>query len=207
MKQVRISSYKYGKRWRAKTKEWLVEYAGGSCQSCGYAKYRGNLAFHHISDKVDRLSELVRQTASWGRILSEVQKCVLVCHNCHGEIHAGLIPCPDIDYEARRARLSKLESSRPIPKSNRKRPCSWCKKMTSSASYCSGSCSSAARYGVQWPDDSELARLVLSLPISTIAKQIGVSDKAVSKRCKQRNISTPTVGHWVKIHGFGKRVH
>ena len=25
---------------------------------------------------------------------AELRKCVLVCANCHGEIEAGLIPCP-----------------------------------------------------------------------------------------------------------------
>jgi hypothetical protein len=27
----------------------------------------------------------------WDRVFAEMQKCVLVCGNCHGEIHEGLI--------------------------------------------------------------------------------------------------------------------
>lgn len=75
---------------RVKRKSLLVSLCGGSCQICGYKKCIANLAFHHIRDKKFNLQ--TRQlTRPFDDIIKEVVKCVLVCHNCHGEIHSAMI--------------------------------------------------------------------------------------------------------------------
>ncbi len=81
-------------RRRKKIKEMAVMYKGGKCEFCGYSKYLGALEFHHINpeDKSFGLS-LDGLTRSWARVLIEVDKCILVCSNCHREIHAGLVKC------------------------------------------------------------------------------------------------------------------
>jgi hypothetical protein len=74
-------------------KPWLkklVAALGGKCQICDYDKTIRNLAFHHLRDKKFSLSSRGFQYSE-KKILSEAAKCVLVCHNCHGEIHDGLI--------------------------------------------------------------------------------------------------------------------
>ncbi len=80
---------------RRRVKEMLVAEAGGQCSLCGYNRYVGALAFHHV-DPTTKLMGL----ASKGRALSiktlreEAQKCVLLCHNCHAEVEAGLLALP-----------------------------------------------------------------------------------------------------------------
>lgn len=76
--------------WRIRTKQKLVEYKGGKCLKCGYNKYFGNLTFHH-RDPLQKDFTISGQSISFDKLKSEVDKCELLCHNCHGELHAGLI--------------------------------------------------------------------------------------------------------------------
>jgi hypothetical protein len=80
--------------WRKRLKLKAVEYKGGACEFCGYAKCLRSLGFHH-SDQSQKDFSISRVTASWVRIKKELDKCVLTCANCHGEIHDGLIVLKD----------------------------------------------------------------------------------------------------------------
>ncbi|PIR43834.1 hypothetical protein COV24_00720 [candidate division WWE3 bacterium CG10_big_fil_rev_8_21_14_0_10_32_10] len=75
---------------RKKIKRMAVEYKGGKCEVCGYNKYIGALEFHHRdpSNKEFNLG-LQGMTRSWARVKKEADKCMLVCSNCHREIHAS----------------------------------------------------------------------------------------------------------------------
>src|SRR3989344_8576415 len=76
---------------RKKIKQKAVEYKGGRCQICGYSSYMGALEFHHLKPfKKEFGLGLNGLTRSWVRVKKEVDKCILVCSNCHREIHAGL---------------------------------------------------------------------------------------------------------------------
>ena len=67
-----------------------VEYKGGRCQCCGYNKYIGALEFHHINKNLkDFTISHIKSTSFNKKIQDELDKCILVCGNCHGEIHDG----------------------------------------------------------------------------------------------------------------------
>ena len=77
---------------RRKLKRMGVELKGGKCQICGYCKCIGALDFHHIGEGSKSFDLSSRGlTRSWSRIKEEIDKCVLVCANCHREIHAGVV--------------------------------------------------------------------------------------------------------------------
>lgn len=77
---------------REKIKDVLIDYKGGECQICGYKKYRGALEFHHVNpDEKEFGISKDGNTRSLEESKKEADKCVLVCANCHREIHAGLI--------------------------------------------------------------------------------------------------------------------
>ena len=81
---------------RKKLKEMAVQLKGGKCQMCGYNRYMGALSFHHVDEKTKSFDLSTKGlTRSWKRIKGEVQKCILVCENCHREIHGGLIKLSD----------------------------------------------------------------------------------------------------------------
>lgn len=85
---------------RIERKALLIKLAGGACQICGYSRCNRNIAFHHLYDKKFALNGRVLQY-SLEMIAGELLKCVLVCHNCHGEIHDSLIE-PDRINQANR---------------------------------------------------------------------------------------------------------
>lgn len=68
-----------------------IEYKGGKCQICGYRKCLEAMEFHHMvtSDKTFGISEK-GYTRGWEKVKKELDKCVMLCANCHREIHAGL---------------------------------------------------------------------------------------------------------------------
>jgi len=51
---------------------------------------------------------------------------------------------------------------------------------------------------IEWPSKEELEKLVWEKPTTAIAEELGVSDKAVSKRCKKYGIEKPPRGYWAK---------
>jgi len=76
---------------RRRRKKALVEYKGGKCERCGYDRYIGALGFHHIDPSTKSFSlSSSGTTKSWERDKAEVDKCILVCYNCHLEIHAEM---------------------------------------------------------------------------------------------------------------------
>lgn len=77
---------------REKIKLLAIEYKGGKCEICSYNKCQQALEFHHIDpDKKDFGIGEKGYTRSIESVKKEVDKCILVCANCHREIHAGLI--------------------------------------------------------------------------------------------------------------------
>jgi 5-methylcytosine-specific restriction endonuclease McrA len=72
-------------------KEECAKYKGGKCSNCDYDNYIGALEFHHIdpSDK-DFSPSQCKLTKFSNKIKKELDKCILLCSNCHREEHARL---------------------------------------------------------------------------------------------------------------------
>lgn len=96
----RISEYrKKYYRYREQIKEEMVQYKGGQCSECGYNKCLAALEFHHIDPfaKEFELSEAIHGMLKRDGSLDiakesakkELDKCVLLCANCHREKHYG----------------------------------------------------------------------------------------------------------------------
>jgi len=67
----------------------LVQLMGGKCKVCGYNKNLSALVFHHKQpqNKDFNLDSGTIANRAWDLILLESKKCVLLCHNCHSEMH------------------------------------------------------------------------------------------------------------------------
>lgn len=67
----------------------LIKIAGGRCSICGYDKNLAALAFHHLDSAGKDFKLDMRSLSNRGLkvILAELDKCILVCHNCHTELH------------------------------------------------------------------------------------------------------------------------
>ena len=67
-----------------------IEYKGGKCCICGYDKYEGALDFHHLDPSKKDFALSAGRLRTFDSSKPELDKCVLVCSNCHRELHAGL---------------------------------------------------------------------------------------------------------------------
>ena len=59
------------------------------CEICGYDKCAGSLDFHHKNpeEKKFHIGRGIGLRYNKERILEEIKKCIIVCSNCHREIH------------------------------------------------------------------------------------------------------------------------
>lgn len=75
---------------RRAIKQMLIQYKGGKCEKCGYNKCSRALEFHHLdpNEKDFGLSKCLTKNIS--NLKAEADKCILLCSNCHAEIHQEL---------------------------------------------------------------------------------------------------------------------
>jgi hypothetical protein len=76
---------------RRQVRKQATDYKGGCCQICNYSKCLEALDFHHIEEQSKSFNLSSRMT-SFKAIKEELDKTVLLCSNCHREVHAGYHP-------------------------------------------------------------------------------------------------------------------
>ena len=78
--------YDYYRNRRFEIKKFLVDYKGGKCEICGYSKSLRALQFHHTNpeEKDFNVGGVIKIDDD---VIKELEKCILVCANCHSEIH------------------------------------------------------------------------------------------------------------------------
>lgn len=73
---------------RKQLKIRAVEYKGGKCYKCGYSKCIQALQFHHLDPSLKSFGLSQKGiTRKWSLIEKELDKCQLLCANCHAETH------------------------------------------------------------------------------------------------------------------------
>ena len=55
---------------------------------------------------------------------------------------------------------------------------------------------------IKWPVDKELSDMVFSRPVTDVAKELGVSGAAVSRRCLKHGIELHPRGYWAKVYSM-----
>jgi len=75
----------------ATLKQRLLDYKGGKCIICGYDKHNHNLTFHHL-DPSKKEMKIGASSRSFEILKQEVDRCVVMCHLCHNDTHAGFYP-------------------------------------------------------------------------------------------------------------------
>lgn len=193
--------------YRKRRKINLVKVCGDKCCLCGYNKSISALEFHHIdaSQKEYGISSS-GNCHNLNKDLSEVKKCILVCANCHREIHDGLY--------SQEFLLEKQVFNEEVALSLKeelavkKYFCSKCGKEISKDSQ-SGLCidcyNQLNRVCIR-PEREELKNLIRNMSFTFIGKQYGVSDNAIRKWCisynlpsKKKDINSFSDKEWEKV--------
>ena len=123
------------------------------------------------------------------KIKTELDKCILLCKNCHNELHY-------LENE-------KIKSDFSVNiKFVKKCRCIVCNKeyviKDKEQKYCSKQCASSALRKTVRPTEEKLKDMVWRMPTTKIAKIFGVSDKAIEKWCRTYKIEKPQRGYWQK---------
>lgn len=82
-------------------REQLLKYRGNKCSGCGlsvpemvsrYGTFNRMIEFHHVDPKTksNNYDNLIRRKISTEQI-EEAEKCILLCSQCHGILHAQCI--------------------------------------------------------------------------------------------------------------------
>jgi len=74
----------------------ILREMGGKCSICGYNKNLAALTFHHTHapNKQFKLDMRSLSNRTWNVVQQEKKQCVLLCANCHAELHN-----PDLDLD------------------------------------------------------------------------------------------------------------
>ena len=81
--------YKKNTRYITIKEEIILEFGGGCCR-CGYNEFMSALEFHHVdpSGKEYNPGDIIRK-GNRERVFAEIDKCTLLCSNCHSSFEAG----------------------------------------------------------------------------------------------------------------------
>ncbi len=88
-KNNQLQSYHAQQARGLKRKLILVQKFGGECAICGYKKNSAALTFHHVNPKDKSFALDLRSLSNRKQkmIDDEVNKCIILCCNCHFELH------------------------------------------------------------------------------------------------------------------------
>ena len=169
------------KEWRRNTKQKLVEALGSQCQICTYNKCNSALDFHHIdpAEKDFSISSCSKNAAAWDKIIQEVKKCILLCSNCHRELHDGLIKLPK-NYQ--KFDESLIVSFKEKPEDT---PCNHCKKLKCHRQkFCSHACAVTFNAKLNLTKEQVLFYLEKhNNNMSAISRELGISANGFKKKC------------------------
>ena len=73
-------------RWQRR-KESVVAQLGGKCQSCGYDRCIAALELHHVDPLTKEMNWSKMRLLGEAKLQAELSKCILLCANCHREVH------------------------------------------------------------------------------------------------------------------------
>lgn len=84
------------KKRQRNIKQKCVDLKGGKCVVCGYNKYLAALDFHHL-DPSKKSFSVTGYTTTWEKIVVELNKCILLCSNCHRAVHSKELDLKNIE--------------------------------------------------------------------------------------------------------------
>ena len=185
-------SYQNVKDFRQRLKERATYVLGDKCACCGYDKCIQALEFHHLNPAEKDFSFSGNTNRSWEDTRKEIQKCILVCANCHREIHYGLIDNSLLQSSFNEERAQEIDTIVENIKTHKIFYCKSCGKEVWRGNELCPECAAKARRKVERPSREELKQLIRNTPFTTIGKMYNVVDNTIRKWCIAENLPSKT---------------
>lgn len=194
------------KKHRDKRRTQLLTICGNKCNLCGYDKCLSALEFHHIDPSTKKYTLAKGNCHSIIDDVEEAKKCILVCANCHREIHEGLVLKNLYNFRI----FNEILANQYIIETNGVKP-THCKECGAPITVysTSGLCSVCAHKQnriVDRPSREVLKDLIRTESFESIGRIYGVTGKAISKWCvseglpsKKQEINKISDEDWSKI--------
>lgn len=182
-------SYEIVKNYRQRLKKRATYVLGDKCQCCGYNKCISALEFHHIDPTQKDINFGSNTNRSWEVTRKELEKCILVCANCHREIHAGLIDNSKLESSFNEKRAVEVDNLVKNLKNHQVYLCPRCgKEISYKATYCL-ECSHIIQRKVSIrPERNELKQMIRTCTFVDIGKKYNVADNTIRKWCDDYNL-------------------
>lgn len=181
-------SYQYVKNSRQRLKERLLYIMGGKCIFCYYNKCNSALEFHHLDPQEKDFTLSTNANIGFDKAKEEIKKCILVCANCHREIHANMLNVDTIKSSYDENKAKEIEEELYQLKHKQIFYCKDCGKEISRGAERCPTCTSLQSRLVERPSKEELKNLIRNFSFLAIGKQYNVSDNAIRKWCIAYNL-------------------
>lgn len=179
------ATYEHIKNFYTNRKEQIVYIMGGECACCGYKKCISALELHHLNPSEKEFTISSNVNRAWEKVINELPKTILVCANCHREIHSNLIDNDKLISSFNKERANYITKKIEEYKVSKKYYCKNCgKEISRGATYCTD-CYGLTQRKVIRPEREILKQEIRTMPMTQIGKKYGVSDNAVRKWCDQ----------------------
>lgn len=175
---------------RRKLKAKAVAYLGGKCANCGYSKSNSALEFHHL-DPNEKDMNISGKVMSWSKMTAELDKCVLLCSNCHKEVHdelrqAHLASQRDLARSEVKERKPRILLTCPVcgskfsitPSAHKRR---------SGEHYCKTSCATEGR-SLLMPSKDDIVAFLTCHTMKELAIKLGVDPSTLSRKCRKLGV-------------------
>lgn len=168
----------------------------GKCSICGFNGCPAALDFHHRNPSEKLFSISANLKGDWELVRTELDKCNLLCSNCHRTLHyydRAKNYNPSIK-KSRNYKNTKRENEREVRRKNRSKKMLEFSK-TTTRKYREMFC---------WPPINEVVELVRKTSFLNAGKQLGVSDNAIRKFLKRNGITPRNIRN-IKDNRFTNR--
>ena len=174
-----------------------VSYKGGKCEACGYSKCIAAFDFHHIDPSTKDFT-ISSRNLKWETLVKEIDKCQLLCANCHREAHEQERQ-PELQRRKREAEavLARRKASRTPTRPRLTIRCHCGNSFRSydpNARSCSRKCAGLEKSHAR-PSNEKLEAMVRATTLTQVGKALDVTRTTIKRWCRQAGITvTRTAG-------------
>ena len=177
------------KDYRTRRRQRMFYVMGGCCQVCGYNKCLATLEFHHLDPTIKEYGLSTSWSISWAKTKEELKKCILLCANCHREVHAGALDVSNLQSPFDQEKADEITQTIKEIKQHQRYYCHKCgiEIASNKAYYCVDCAKLMSRKAVR-PNREELKKEVRENSFLSLSEKYQVSDNAIRKWCKAEGL-------------------